>query len=381
MIKINSKNFIKLSDEYVKKMLPKFRKKYRVLKYGKDINPFTGTPVSELFEDINGDFDEELATVILTDPFSLNAQNKYLQLNCYYKTASLVFYDREYLSWKIDKMTIGKYHISQVLEDYVQSLNNLWIESDIKRKSDYKITLEKFDFLIKDIRDKMNQLNRSIQKVVDYKHMGEGFRHKILSSIDVKVCPYCNRQYITTYSVRKDIRSTSDLDHFYPKSAFQLYSLAILNCIPACTICNSRFKKARKLRIQYPFEEGFEKNAIFKIKPKRKADLNSLIGNNVDFDLILEVDNSYVNNMKIKGNIEMFRLEEVYQSHKGFVQELLLKNKAHPKAYKKMIEELLKIDLTDEELNLFLYGFSGNEKELLNKPLSKLTFDILDVFK
>lgn len=93
-------------------------------------------------------------------------------------------------------------------------------------------------------------------------------------------------------------------------------------------------------------------------------DINSLIGNTADFDLILEVDNSYVDNMKINEKIETFRLEEVYQSHKGFVQELLFKNKAHPKAYKKMIEELLKVELTDEELNLFLYGFSGKEKEL-----------------
>lgn len=129
-----------------------------------------------------------------------------------------------------------------------------------------------------------------------------------------------------------------------------------------CTICNSGFKKAKKLKIQYPFEDGFEKNAVFKIKPKRKVDINSLIGNTADFDLILEVDNSYVDNMKINEKIETFRLEEVYQSHKGFVQELLFK--AHPKAYKKMIEELLKVELTDEELNLFLYGFSGKEKEL-----------------
>ncbi|KXY36862.1 hypothetical protein AT268_30435 [Bacillus cereus] len=53
-------------------------------------------------------------------------------------------------------------------------------------------------------------------------------------------------------------------------------------------------------------------------------DINSLIGNTADLDLIIEDDNSYVvDNMKI----EMFRLEEIYQSHKGFVQELLFKNK------------------------------------------------------
>ncbi|WP_257144541.1 hypothetical protein [Bacillus cereus] len=77
----------------------------------------------------------------------------------------------------------------------------------------------------------------------------------------------------------------------------------------------------------------------------------------------------------------MFRLEEVYQSHKGFVQEFLYKRKAYSSAYKGMTEKLLKTELSEEEFNLFLFSITGDDKDLLNKPLSKLTIDILGLRK
>ncbi|WP_255295006.1 hypothetical protein [Bacillus thuringiensis] len=46
-----------------------------------------------------------------------------------------------------------------------------------------------------------------------------------------------------------------------------------------------------------------------------------------------------------------------------------------------MIEKLLKTELSEEKFNLFLFGVTGDDKNLLNKPLSKLTIDILGLRK
>ncbi len=168
--------------------------------------------------------------------------------------------------------------------------------------------------------------------MIDYNSLTDNLRHFILCSSEIRVCPYCNRQYITTYNKEDNLRSTSDLDHFYPKSSFQLYSLTLFNFIPACSICNSRFKKARKLKILYLYEKDIEDPITFKVKPTVTYNINSLIGNTDDFDLVLEVNDNCAKNDEIQGHLEMFRLEEVYQSHKDFVQELLYKRKAYSSA-------------------------------------------------
>ena len=73
----------------------------------------------------------------------------------------------------------------------------------------------------------------------------------------------------------------------------------------------------------------------------------------------------------------MFELENIYQTHKNYVRELLYKKTAYSPKYKKMLNETLINKLTDFEFRLFLFGYSGFEDELYNKPLSKLTNDIL----
>lgn len=383
MIKIDPQKIIELSEEYIQQMMPIIQEKYRVLKTENDINPFTDEPVVNLFEDSNGELNEELIKTILIDPFPDKYKQLYPQLGFYYKTALLAFYDEKYLKWKIKKRTISREHLAKVREDNIISLNNPWVESDITHTDHihYKKSWKNYKILINHIKCKLDQLNHSIGKMIDYKYLTEEIRHHILCSSEIRVCPYCNRQYITTYNKNKNLRSTSDLDHFYPKVTFQLYSLTLFNFIPACSICNSRFKKARKLKILYLYEKGFEDQVTFKVKPTSTYNINSLIGNTNDFDLVLELNSAYSDDDEIKGHIEMFRLEEVYQSHKDYVQELLYKSKAYSSAYKEMTEQLLKIKLSEEEFNLFLFGVVGNEKDLLNKPLSKLTIDILGLRK
>ncbi|PGL23479.1 hypothetical protein CN917_02895 [Bacillus thuringiensis] len=384
MIKVNPQKNIDLSEKYVQEMMPIIEEKYTILKATNDINPFTNEPVVTLFEDTNGELDKEFVKTILIDPFSQRAKQAYPKLDYYFKTAALTFYDAEFLRWHQKKNGILRSGLPQVREEYVLHLKNPWIESDIINPEyrDYKRTWIEYEKFITHITCKLERFNKSIKKLIDYSFMKENVRHEILCSSEIRVCPYCNRQYITTYNKNdKNLRSTSDLDHFYPKVAFQLYSLTLFNFIPACSICNSRFKRARKLKIVYLYEKGFEGRVTFKVKPTATYNINSLIGDTSDFDLVLEVDDAYANNDEIQGHIEMFRLEEVYQSHKDFVQELLYKRKAYSSAYKKMTEQLLETKLSEEEFNLFLFGIMGNDKDLLNKPLSKLTIDILGLRK
>ncbi|MFF1289405.1 hypothetical protein ACFVXR_20485 [Bacillus thuringiensis] len=383
MIKIDPQKLINFSEEYVQKMMPIIQEKYEILKAENNINPFTSKPVVNIFEDSKGELNEDFIKTILIDPFSQKAKKLYPQLEFYYKTAVLAFYDDKYLKWKVRKQGLSREHLPQVRKENIMNLRNPWIELDIIDPNyvHYNQSWEKYKMLIRHIKCKLDQLNKSLEMIIDYNYLTESVRHFILCSSEIRVCPYCNRQYITTYNKDGNLRSTSDLDHFYPKAAFQLYSLTLFNFIPACSICNSRFKKARKLKILYLYEKVIEDPVTFKVKPTTTYNINSLIGNTDDFDLVLEVNDNCANSDEIQGHIEMFRLEEVYQSHKDFVQELLYKRKAYSSAYKEMTEKLLNIELSEVEFNLFLFGITGDDKDLLNKPLSKLKIDILGLRK
>jgi hypothetical protein len=61
----------------------------------------------------------------------------------------------------------------------------------------------------------------------------------IIKKTGVKVCPYCNLAY--TYS--RGNRTTAQLDHFFCKAEYPMFSLSFYNLIPCCPACN-RIKSA-----------------------------------------------------------------------------------------------------------------------------------------
>ncbi len=57
------------------------------------------------------------------------------------------------------------------------------------------------------------------------------------------MCPYCNRQYISSYEYGiDDSRTTADADHYYPKEQYPILQMNIFNLVPSCNVCNSRTK-------------------------------------------------------------------------------------------------------------------------------------------
>ena len=53
---------------------------------------------------------------------------------------------------------------------------------------------------------------------------GKWSRHKLLSLMGIEVCPYCQRNYISSYGKK----TIADLDHFYPKSLYPIFSFVFV---------------------------------------------------------------------------------------------------------------------------------------------------------
>ena len=201
------------------------------------------------------------------------------------------------------------------------------------------------------------------------------FGHVLLELMQVKVCPYCNREFVNAIVSSEEsseiLHYRSPFDHFYPRSRYPMFSLSLANLIPCCTTCNSLKKEKdpeeKKLRSVYDLES--DNFITFDYRPKE-----------FDFTNLETAENS-IEEIEIKslekdvGNISLFLLKERYQFHKAEVAELLVKCKLLNEDKLKMDKELLGEET--ESIYRLLFANYSSKKAFLKRPLAKLTYDIL----
>lgn len=216
-------------------------------------------------------------------------------------------------------------------------------------------------------------------------------RHQLMSAMRISVCPYCNRQYITIYSegekgIRKETgrkhnnnpvkKTTADLDHFYIKSQYPYLSLSIYNFIPSCQICNSRFKGTMDFYIHphvYPYTEEFGDDVKFTMKLD-----TCLVDDKEKWEDMIELADQS-GNEAVKNSISTFMLEQVYQSHMDYVQELRIKSNMYNKDMIDALDEDYGGLLGDKRSILdLIFGQYLDRSQFHRRPLSKLTRDILE---
>lgn len=205
-------------------------------------------------------------------------------------------------------------------------------------------------------------------------------RHRLITLLGVKVCPYCNRQYVTSYKSEDGggMKTTADLDHFYWKSEYPYLSLSLYNFIPSCQICNSRFKKEidfRKNPHIYPYERGFSDDAKFRTRSDK---IDYLLGNSNDFDIYMDIKKS-IDEVKIINSTKTFKIDEVYKIHTEYVQEIIKKSIMYSKdKVEEITSEFPGLFSSREEIYRIIFGNYIVEEQLGNRPLAKLTKDICE---
>ncbi|MES9695619.1 hypothetical protein ABWK39_30090 [Bacillus toyonensis] len=385
MIRLTPDILVRVGTDYGNKMTPKLVSLYNKVVNIKPIegNPFNGRPYTEIFEDSQG-LDLRLVTDLLTKPLDYIKTN-YPEMKNYILTCQLFYFSSFQIDEELRKINkpITKVNRERFRKNYVNRYDNQWIRNIKRNHPSYYKTIDSFEAFINEVGENLKDLNNKLKDIIDYRAINSKYRHELLSEIGIEVCPYCNRQYITKYEEGGVLKSTADLDHFFPKSIFQLLSLSLFNFVPSCQICNSRFKLAKSSEILYPYEEGFDDNSYFEVKLTVDSTIDSLTGNNTFFDLDLTVNPQSSHRNTIENSIKLFRLKKVYQSHKDYVRELLYKkNTCSNKAYEGLLNNLfLEMKLEPTDINLFLYGNNLNPADFSKKPLSKLTYDIINKSK
>ncbi|SFW76348.1 hypothetical protein [Chitinophaga sancti] len=232
-----------------------------------------------------------------------------------------------------------------------------------------------------------------INDIIDYAFFDD-FAYNIASSVGINSCPYCNRIYINTVIDKNGkhiIRPT--FDHFFPQSKHPFLALSFFNLVPSCYYCNANLKTATIITHQthlHPYLEGFDNGCSFRVVI---SGLHPNISDPRNYKIVLQSDiPSYspkyrkifgtrnsdgTHNLK-EGNTNLFKLEDIYNSHTDIVGELVLKADRYSKGQSKALFSLFDLLGTNKtEFYQYYFGNYYHENLFHKRPMAKLTKDVL----
>lgn len=205
-----------------------------------------------------------------------------------------------------------------------------------------------------------------------YVNLPPKFGYFIINELNIKTCPYCNRQFIHTFKGMRVERP--ELDHFNPKADYPIFCLSFYNLIPACHSCNhvklenfikvNPYKRAFKSKFTITDKNGriLSRSAIYKLTQKEMR----LALNGMDEDE--------------EKNDRVLGLTTVYNLHTDYVKELIDKSMAYDAhARNALIESFQGVGHHPRQVYDFVWGRHLMDAEYEDRPLSKLTADILDL--
>ena len=321
-------------------------------------------------------FREEYEKKTLTLLFSNLAKNRLEFLN--------------YLEKELNKILIGK---PDFLRDVISKSESLNI-GILKKKFRKNIMIPtKFQARLLSIFNYDNDFKIG-QKSKSLHGSNLWTAYNLVDELKINVCPYCNRIYTNTYYSKDEGRTRPHLDHYYSKSIYPFLAISLYNLIPSCYSCNSNFKFDKdfyKDKHLHPYENSMGKNILFTLEPvKNEIDISGKKRNGYDLEFTkgnLEAFNLKVDTKKEKdsdlltawdNSNKTFHLEDMYQTHKDILHEMIQKSKVYKEEYldwldKKYVGSIFK---SRAEIEQMITGNYNTEKNFEKRPLTKLTYDI-----
>lgn len=208
-------------------------------------------------------------------------------------------------------------------------------------------------------KETYNVLHNAYDKISQ--HMVDGVKMNVMMvrEMGLTVCPYCNRDYI---NCRSEKVAGAQLDHFYPRSKYPVFSICLYNLVPVCGNCN-RLKSGHIKRFASPFDEDidWDDNIRFSYEPlgfnKKKITITA--------------------KNPAKQNIDTMCIEEAYQIHDVEVNELINKFQMYSRTqFEELKKVLSKAEMTESEMKQMVFGSRITEEDMKKKPLGRMFRDL-----
>ncbi|WP_394771977.1 hypothetical protein [Mucilaginibacter sp.] len=227
-----------------------------------------------------------------------------------------------------------------------------------------------------------------LDHILDY-DLFNNYAYSVAAELNINTCPYCNRNYINTVIDKTEnqiIRPT--FDHFFPHSKHPFLAISFYNLVPSCYFCNSSLKTATTIALNthlHPYLFGFDDDCFFRTDI---SDLYPDLSDRRNFEIKLEmaIDDTnpkyrqvWGNNLDdSEGNCQLFKLQDIYNSHTDIVGELYVKAIRYGEDNAETLYKVFNLlDTNKEEFYRFYFSNYFEEKNFNRRPMAKLTKDIL----
>lgn len=236
----------------------------------------------------------------------------------------------------------------------------------------FRIDIDKFEHAKNKTQTSYGKFKTTMESL--YKRFSALHGHWLTGQLDVNTCPYCNRSYTFTIA-EKDTKTRPHFDHFLPKSRYPYLALSFYNLVPACPICNTL--KGDKLITLNPYGLDPSKDHLrFEIRSSNPEDL-SWIKDKSQIDIAIKSPSGQADE-----NIKKLGLRPLYEGHKDYIKEIIDKVQAYNATYyESLIISFKGLGKTHEEIDRLIWGSYIDTAEHGQRPLSKLTRDILEQLK
>ncbi|MBT0788172.1 hypothetical protein KHU47_01745 [Bacillus cereus] len=304
------------------------------------------------------------------------------------KSVSKVY---EYLFKNIERIAIAKLDEIELIQEEYDTLITHVFTNEAKHK----------------VEGILNELQKFFEN--EYERFGNGYlinfdgeiirwnAYAYVKKLKVNVCPYCNAQFTLTIepgeSPRESGKVRAELDHFISKSSYPIFGMSIYNLVPSCKVCNQSLKHEKETSLMThfnPFDVNiqgqFKVSRQFKQRKSNISYVDSILGEENEIEITIlpsKLGYPYIRdleqrefNRKVNNNVKMFRLKAVYNQHKEFIQENILKARIYNEIYLNQLEFDFPLIIRNEnDLKTLLIKPSI---EFTNSILSKALSDILN---
>lgn len=196
--------------------------------------------------------------------------------------------------------------------------------------------------------------------------------YNLAEALDINTCIYCNRNYTSTVIRASDKTKITrpQFDHYFDKKRNPLLAISFFNLIPSCSVCNASLKGSAPLNLDH-YLHPYIDDEINRIRFSYQYSQESNKGLRVK---VLTADGS-----KERSTMDIFAIEEVYNSHVGELQDLIKTKQYFSDKYLELLaNNLLKdIALSKKEMYRIVFGVEYDANKFVNRPLSKFKSDIL----
>ncbi len=225
-------------------------------------------------------------------------------------------------------------------------------KNSINEKSDCHIFLKKtFDKLYTDFTNK--------------------YAYNILERLNIRTCPYCNRQYVFTNS--GNFKTRPEFDHFLNKSRYPILAVSFYNLIPSCHTCNHG-KGINNVLIN-PYFDKF--NCKFELQNKKGKRLSPSAIYKIKADDKINLGFSKPS-LEEESNIKNLGLSDLYNKHDDYIKDLIEKSIVYNKTYSMgLISTFQGAGYTPQDVQDFIWNKYLDLAKHEQHPLSKLTRDLL----